>query len=70
MGTLSEADDGSGQFVEVVLRPTVTVREVGMIAAAETLHDVAHAMCFIARSVTFPVRHRPTTQARLSVSLR
>jgi organic hydroperoxide reductase OsmC/OhrA len=34
-----------------------------MIPAAEPLHDRAHELCFIARSVNFPVRHEPVTVA-------
>ncbi len=62
VGTLSEAADGSGAFTEVLLRPTVTVTDRAMLAAAEELHDAVLATCFIARSVNFPVRHQPTTR--------
>lgn len=58
-GTMAEEEDGAGQFTEVVLRPRVTVRDPDMAAAAQRLHEPAHARCFIARSVNFPVRHRP-----------
>jgi organic hydroperoxide reductase OsmC/OhrA len=61
-GTLEENADGSGQFTEVVLRPEVTVAEPAMIDATDALHHRAHQMCFIARSVNFPVRHQPTTR--------
>jgi hypothetical protein len=59
---------GGGQFAEVVLRPTVTVAEGGMIDAAQALHDAAHATCFIARSVSFPVRHQPKSQTEPGVT--
>ncbi len=62
LGTLSEARDGAGEFTDVLLRPTVTVTDHAMVPAAEDLHDAAHATCFIARSVNFPVRHHPTTR--------
>lgn len=58
-GTMDENADGSGQFSEVVLRPHVTVQTADMKAKALALHDEAHRMCFIARSVNFPVRHEP-----------
>lgn len=61
VGTLSEAADGSGAFIDVLLRPTVTVTDRAMLPAAEALHDAVHATCFIVRSVSFPVRHQPTT---------
>ncbi len=62
LGTMAEQPDGGGQFTEVLLRPAVTVVEPSMVQRANALHDDAHAMCFIARSVNFPVGHAPTTQ--------
>lgn len=59
-GTMVEEASGSGRFTEVVLRPTVTVASADMVAAAQALHERAAALCFIARSVKFPVRHAPT----------
>jgi organic hydroperoxide reductase OsmC/OhrA len=59
-GTMAEAADGSGRFTEVVLRPRVTVASADMIETAASLHRDAHAQCFIANSVNFPVRHEPT----------
>lgn len=56
-GTMSEADDGGGRFTEVVLRPQVVVASPEMTQAAASLHEEAHAKCFIANSVNFPVRH-------------
>ena len=55
-GTMVEEKDGAGQFEEVVLRPQVTIAG-GDIDMARSLHEKAHRMCFIARSVNFPVRH-------------
>jgi organic hydroperoxide reductase OsmC/OhrA len=62
-GTMNEDDDGSGRFTEVVLRPRVAVASPGMIDAATRLHKEAHAKCFIANSVNFPVRHEPAITA-------
>lgn len=62
-GTMAENPDGSGQFSEVVLRPEVTVAEPAMVEATGELHERAHKMCFIARSMNFPVRHEPTTRS-------
>jgi organic hydroperoxide reductase OsmC/OhrA len=61
-GTL-RTHDGTGEMVEVVLRPQVTVAQESMVADADRLHDDAHAACFIARSVSFPVRHQPQARA-------
>ena len=60
-GTL-ELGGGTGRFTEVTLHPTVTVAPGTPIARAEALHAEAHAVCFIANSVNFPVRHAPTTR--------
>lgn len=61
-GMMEENPDGSGQFKEVKLRPKVTVTEKHMIEKANSLHHQANKMCFIARSVNFPVHHEPTTR--------
>lgn len=55
--------DGSGQFENVTLRPQVTVADHAHIALAEEMHREANALCFIARSVNFPVLHSPVTTA-------
>ena len=57
---------GHGQFVDVVLRPSVTLagaqRADGQAITDQdlaALHAGAREHCFIARSVNFPVRHDP-----------
>jgi len=55
--------DGSGQFERVVLHPQVTVADSGHIELAASLHHEANQVCFIARSVNFPVEHQPVTVA-------
>jgi organic hydroperoxide reductase OsmC/OhrA len=55
VGVMEELSDGSGQFVEVTLRPRVTIEPGCDKAKALSLHEGAHAKCFIARSVNFPV---------------
>ncbi|MEZ5352567.1 MAG: OsmC family protein [Bryobacteraceae bacterium] len=55
-GRMRMNEDGSGEFVEVVLRPEVRLADERRAAEAAGLHAKAHAMCFIARSVRFPVR--------------
>ncbi len=57
-GTLEERD-GSGQFVRVTLRPAVKVSPGNDLARAIALHEEAHRLCFIARSVNFPVDVEP-----------
>ena len=58
-GTMLEHPDGSGEFTEVILRPRLTIPDGARAAEVAAIHDKAHALCFIARSVRFPVRHQP-----------
>jgi organic hydroperoxide reductase OsmC/OhrA len=53
---------GGGQITEVTLRPEVTVAEASMAAKARSLHDDVNAVCFIARSVNFPITHVPVVR--------
>jgi organic hydroperoxide reductase OsmC/OhrA len=55
--------DGSGQFESVTLRPQVTVADGRHLELAGQLHHEANQLCFIARSVNFPVEHVPVTVA-------
>lgn len=59
VGVMEEAADGGGQFVEVVLRPRVRAAPDSDRDKIQSLHHEAHAKCFIARSVNFPVRCEP-----------
>jgi organic hydroperoxide reductase OsmC/OhrA len=58
-GNMVENRDGSGQFKEVLLRPRVTITPESDSTKAMHLHEDAGKLCFIARSVNFPVRHEP-----------
>jgi organic hydroperoxide reductase OsmC/OhrA len=58
-GSMTQTADGGGRFTEVVLRPRVTVASPDMAAKAAELHEPAHEKCFIASSVSFPVRCDP-----------
>lgn len=62
-GFMEETNDGSGRFQRVILRPEVTVAPGSDIAKACELHHTAHAKCFIANSVNFPVEHEPQVSA-------
>ena len=60
-GTMRVESRGEGQFTDVTLHPRVVaddgaLADDGHLAA---LHRKAHAMCFIARSVNFPVIVQP-----------
>jgi organic hydroperoxide reductase OsmC/OhrA len=59
-GVMMEDDSGSGEITEVTLRPRVVI-SAGDSVVARALHAAAHERCFIARSVTFPIRCEPTT---------
>jgi len=63
-GVMVETPDGGGHFEDVVLRPVVTVAAREMVERAQALHEDASAVCFIAASVNFPVRHEPETLVR------
>src|SRR5690348_16487079 len=58
-GTMQEEADGGGTFVRVVLKPRVTIAKGGDRDKALALHEKAHHLCFIARSVRFPVEVAP-----------
>jgi organic hydroperoxide reductase OsmC/OhrA len=58
-GFMEEVVGGSGHFLRVVLRPKVIVSAGSDAAKARELHAAAHAQCFIAKSVNFPVEHEP-----------
>ena len=62
-GLLRLNRDGSGQFERVTLRPRVTVADAAQAELASRLHHEANQVCFIARSVNFPVDHEPETVA-------
>jgi len=62
-GLLRLNRDGSGQFERVTLRPRVTLADAGQAELAARLHHEANQVCFIARSVNFPVHHQPSTTA-------
>lgn len=65
-GRMRVESAGHGQFIEVVLRPGVTLaradRPDGRPVTDDelaALHASAREHCFVARSVNFPVRHDP-----------
>ena len=58
-GVMVEQGHGGGAFTEVVLCPEIVLAPGADMARARSLHAEAHAKCFIANSVNFPVRHEP-----------
>jgi len=67
-GTIKESKENGGQFIEVVLRPTVIITDQTQIDKANELHKQANKMCFIANSCNFPVRHIPTCKVLEQIS--
>ncbi len=63
IGRLELNEDGSGQFARAILQPIITLQNPDKQEAAAGMHARAREMCFIARSVNFPVLHRPTFSA-------
>ena len=57
---------GAGHFVSVTLKPDVRIARAGDFEGALRLHDRAHAECFIANSVNFPVGHEPIVRIAAS----
>jgi organic hydroperoxide reductase OsmC/OhrA len=54
-GVMDEGADGSGEFTLVTLRPTVEIVAGNDPMRALAMHAEAHKLCYIARSVKFPV---------------
>ncbi|MEJ1937772.1 OsmC family protein, partial [Nostoc sp. NIES-2111] len=57
-GVMEENREG-GRFTSVVLRPRIRVAGAFDLESARALHERAHALCFIANSVNFPVTCEP-----------
>lgn len=51
---------GAGRFLRAVLKPVITVPKGTDIARADAIHHEIHKVCFIARSVNFPVSFEAT----------
>jgi organic hydroperoxide reductase OsmC/OhrA len=62
--TMVEEPSGAGQFTEMTLHPQVTITDPAHEGRAQQLHHRAGEMCFIARSVNFPVRHQATVSVQ------
>lgn len=58
-GILRENEDGSGEFVQITIRPRMSIADLSRAGELNALHERAHELCFIARSVNFPVRCDP-----------
>jgi organic hydroperoxide reductase OsmC/OhrA len=61
-GVMRVRADGGGRFESVTLHPRVTLADAEHVGMAERLHERAHALCFIANSCGFPIRHEATVR--------
>ncbi|ARJ68837.1 OsmC family protein [Paracoccus contaminans] len=59
LGIAEAGPGGAGRFLGATLRPRITVAAGTDIAAAAAIHHRIPEVCFIARSVNFPVDHQP-----------
>lgn len=55
IGTGEVSPGGAGRFVAAELRPKISVAAGADLDHAEAIHHEIHKVCFIARSVNFPV---------------
>jgi len=60
LGHGESTPDGAGRFLSATLRPHIVLAPGSDPAAADALHHDIHRVCFIARSVSFPVTHAAT----------
>jgi organic hydroperoxide reductase OsmC/OhrA len=66
-GIMQETANGGGFFKEITLYPEVIVKNECMIEKANSLHQRANELCFIANSVKFPIYHKPVCKAITAV---
>lgn len=51
---------GAGRFLSATLKPQITLKPGTDLATADAVHGKIHSVCFIARSVNFPVSYLAT----------
>lgn len=64
VGQLQVNANGSGQFSEVLLQPTIIIGAVDQKEMIKDLFSKAHDYCFIARSCNFSIKHQPKIVVR------
>lgn len=62
-GALALDPEGGGQFTGATLRPKVVISE-GEEELARRLHEGTHRLCYVARSLNFPVLFRAHGRSR------
>jgi organic hydroperoxide reductase OsmC/OhrA len=63
-GEMVEHQDGSGEFTRVVLSPRMSIAEPERVEDGLAIHQRAHAVCALARSMKFPVEHQPVVNGQ------
>lgn len=53
---------GAGRFLRATLRPMITVPTGTDLSVADAIHSRIHGVCYIARSVNFPVAYQASYQ--------
>lgn len=56
IGRGQSLSNGSGNFIHATLRPKISVIEGTDLKKTEDIHHRIHEVCFIARSVNFPIK--------------
>ncbi len=57
LGVGENEPSGAGRFLRAVLRPRIRLASGSDLGVADAIHAKIHAVCFIARSVNFPVSY-------------
>jgi organic hydroperoxide reductase OsmC/OhrA len=65
VGTMAEDGLGGASFTSVTLQPVVDVADESMAEPSMRLHTEVNKMCFLARSMNFPVVHEPHVRVRV-----
>ncbi|WP_299016298.1 OsmC family protein [uncultured Caulobacter sp.] len=60
LGVGESTPDGAGRFLRATLRPHIVVEHGADLTKADAIHHEIHKVCFIARSVNFPVDYAAT----------
>lgn len=63
IGVGESTPDGAGRFIRAILKPHIVVRQDADLAQTDAIHHEIHKVCFIARSVNFPVSYEATYAA-------
>ncbi len=59
LGTGEVKANGAGRFLKITLRPEITLKKGSDVKKAFEIHSKIHDVCFISRSLNFPVDYKP-----------